>query len=118
MPVAIAIPSVNASAVRSVRTSRSSGMLTASSPASARVPAMASTNPTIAPLHESTIPSVSICATSRHRPAPSAVRIAISFWRAAVRASSRFDRFAHTISITMPTAPASTQTARRIRPLT
>ena len=46
------------------------------------------------------------------------VRIAISFCRAAVRASSRFDRLAQTISITTPTAPASTQTASRIRPLT
>ena len=43
-------------------------MLTASSPASARVPAMASTNPTIAPLHESTIPSVSICASEPPSP--------------------------------------------------
>ena len=64
------------------------------------------------------MPSVSICATSRRRPAPSAVRIAISFCRAAVRASSRFDRLAQTISMTTPTAPASTQSARRIRPLT
>ena len=54
-----------------------------------------------APLHDSTRPSVSICAISRPRPAPSAVRIAISFCRAAVRASSRFERFAHTISITI-----------------
>ena len=35
------------------------------------------------------------------RPAPSAVRIAISFCRDAVRASSRFERLAHTISITI-----------------
>jgi hypothetical protein len=34
-----------------------------------------------APLHDSTMPSVSICASSRPRPAPSAVRIAISFCR-------------------------------------
>ena len=40
------------------------------------------------------------------------MRIAISFCRAAVRASSRFDRLAQTISMTIPTAPASTKTAR------
>ena len=49
------------------------------------------------------------------RPAPSAARIAISFCRAAVRASSRFERFAHTISITTPTAQASTKRAGRRR---
>ena len=47
------------------------------------------------------MPSVSICASSRPRPAPSAVRIAISFCRDAVRASSRLERFAQTISITI-----------------
>ena len=46
------------------------------------------------------------------------MRIAISFCRDAVRASSRFERFAQTISMTMPTAPASTQSASRMRPLT
>ena len=118
MPVTIAIASVKASAVASVWTSCSSGMLTASSRASARVPANARISPSTAPLQDSTMPSVSICASRRRRPAPSAVRMAISFWRAAVRASSRLDRFAQTISITIATAPASTQTASRIRPLT
>ena len=118
MPVTSAIASVKPSAVPSVRTSRSSGMLTASSRASARVPAIARISPRIAPLHESTMPSVSICASSRRLPAPSAVRIAISLCRAAVRASSRFERLAQTMSITMATAPASTQTAARMRPPT
>ena len=72
----------------------------------------------MAPPDESTRPSVSIWPSSRFRPAPSAMRIAISLCRAAVRASSRFDRLAQTISITIPTAPASTQTASRILPLT
>ena len=44
--------------------------------------------------------------------------MATSFCRAAVRASSRFDRLAQTISMTMPTAPASTHAARRTLPLT
>ncbi len=62
------------------------------------------------------MPSVSICASSRRRPAPSAVRIAISFCREAVRASSRLERLAQTMSITIPTAAASTHTAVRMRP--
>ena len=41
--------------------------------------------------------------------------MAISFWRAAVRASSRFERLAQTISITTPTAHASTTNAGRKR---
>ena len=65
-----------------------------------------------------TTPSVSIWPSRRPRPAPSAVRIAISFCRAAVRASSRFERLAQTISITTPTAPASTRSASRSVPLT
>ena len=47
-------------------------MLTASSRDSARVPATASSSPSSAPLHDRTMPSVSICATSR--PAPGAER--------------------------------------------
>ena len=118
IPVAIAIARVKVNAVRSVCTSCSSGMLTASSRASARVPATANTSPRSAPLHDSTMPSVSSCASRRRRPAPRAVRIATSFCRVAVRARSRLERLAQTISITIPTAPASTQTASRTRPLT
>ena len=104
-PVRIATATVNPRTVASIRRPASKGMLTASRCASARVPAIASNTPSRPPVPASTSPSVSICATSRRRPAPSAVRMAISFCRAAVRASSRFERFAHTISITMPTAP-------------
>ena len=118
MPVTSAMASVKPSAVASVRTLRSSGMLTASSPASARVPANVRARPTSAPVHERTMPSVSICASSRRRPAPRAVRMAISFWRDAARARRRLDRLAQTMSITIATAPASTHTARRMRPPT
>ena len=110
--------SVKPSAVPSVRTSRSNGMLTASSRDSARVPTYARASPSAAPVPERTMPSVNICASSRFLPAPSAVRIAISFCRDAVRASSRFDRLAQTMSITIATAPASTHTAVRMRPPT
>src|SRR5579862_8861813 len=49
--------------------------------------------------------SVSSCRTIRLRGAPRALRIANSLLRAAERASSRFDRFTHTISRISPTAP-------------
>ena len=54
----------------------------------------------------------------RPRLEPSASRTANSFARDAVRASSRFDRLAQTISSTRPTAAHSTISARRIGPLT
>jgi hypothetical protein len=38
--------------------------------------------------------------------------------RVAARASSKFERFAHTVSITTPTAHARTKRARRRRPVT
>ena len=68
--------------------------------------------PASAPQQDSATPSVSIWRISRRRPAPSAVRMAISFCRVAVRASSRLERFAQTISITTPTAHASTSKRR------
>jgi len=43
--------------------------------------------------------------TSLRRPAPSAVRTAISLWREAPRTSTRFATFAHAISSTIATAP-------------
>ena len=82
------------------------------------VPAAASSTPNSAPQQARVTPSVSIWRIRRVRAAPKAVRMAISFCRAAVRASSRFERFVHTISMTTPTAHASTSNAGRMRPLT
>ena len=62
--------------------------------------------------------SVRIWRTSRPLPAPKALRIASSFCRVVLRASNRLDRFAQTISITTPTANASTVSAGRSLPLT
>ena len=84
-------------------------MLTASSRASARVPADARMRPSSAPAARQD-DAFGQHLREQPRPAPSAVRIAISFCRDAVRASSRFERFAQTMSITIATAPASTQT--------
>jgi hypothetical protein len=50
--------------------------------------------------------------------APSALRIATSLMRDAARASSRFATLAHAMSSTNATAPSSTSSAGRIRPLT
>src|SRR5437762_2346956 len=49
----------------------------------------------------------------RPRPAPIAARIAISRRRPVARTSSRFATFAHAISSTNPTAPASTNSVVR-----
>ena len=73
--------------------------------------ATASISPSTAPQQESATLSVSIWRSSRKRPAPNAARIAISFCRVPSLANCRFERFAHTISITTPTAQASTNRA-------
>ena len=46
------------------------------------------------------------CRAKRQRPAPNAIRTAISRCRAAPRASSRFATFAHAINSTRPTMPS------------
>ena len=117
-PVRTAASRQKPSTVTSVRTLPRSGMLSDSMRASRWVPPAASITPSTAPQQDSVTPSVSIWRISRRRPAPSAVRMAISFCRVAVRASSRLERLAQTISITTPTAHASTSRAGRIRPLT
>ncbi|MCG3160997.1 MAG: hypothetical protein JMDDDDMK_02110 [Acidobacteria bacterium] len=53
----------------------------------------------------------------RQRPAPNAARTATSRCRPAARASSRLATFAQAISKTIPTAPSSTNKARRISPV-
>ena len=58
------------------------------------------------PATASTSVSASSCKMVRRRPAPSAVLIAISLVRRAVRASSRFATFAHAIRSTPNTAPS------------
>ena len=70
-----AIASVKPSVAPSSRTCDSIATETVSRRAGPRVPAIAIASPSTAALHDNTIPSVSICATRRPRPAPSAVRI-------------------------------------------
>ncbi len=68
------------------------------------IPILATTRPAAAPTTESTRASASSCDTVRHRLAPSAVRIATSFDRMRVRASSRLATFAQAMSSTPNTA--------------
>ena len=67
----------------------------------------ANATPKTPPSTASTRLSVTTSLTTRHRLAPSAVRTAISFWRDAAFASSRFATFAQAINRTNPTAPRS-----------
>ena len=68
----------------------------------------------IPPVIASSTLSVSNWRTRRARPAPSAVRIAISFCRAADLANSKLATFAQAISRTNATAPSNTSSAGRV----
>ena len=70
------------------------------------IPTCASARPKSVPAVASTNDSASRRAMRRRRLAPSAVRMAISFVRTAVRAMSRLATFAHAMSITPNTAPS------------
>jgi hypothetical protein len=63
----------------------------------------AKTKPATPPSPAKSTLSVSSCLTSRIRPAPSAKRTAISFWRAVALESSRLATFAQAIKSTRPT---------------
>ena len=79
-----------------------------------RSPAAARKRPSVPPRSERTVLSVRSCPSRRERFAPSAIRRAISFCRAALRASSKFTMLAQATSSTKPTAPKSTNNATRI----
>jgi hypothetical protein len=68
-------------------------------------PHIAKNNPIAPPASASIVLSVRSCRITRHREAPSAARMAISFCREAAFASSKFATFAHAISNTKLTAP-------------
>src|SRR5205085_2667059 len=76
----------------------------------------ARSRPSPPPASASSRLSVNSCRMMRTRPAPSAVRIAISFERDAARASRRFATFAHAIKSTKPTAPSRTRSDVRKSP--
>ena len=83
-----------------------------------RSPAIESNSPTAPPITASKTLSVKNCLVRRDRPAPRAKRNAISFCRAAARASNKLATFAHAINRTNPTAPNSTRRAGLMSPTT
>ena len=83
---------------------------------STRTPASARSNPRPAPRNASNTLSVKNCRVRRKRLAPSASRNAISFSRAAARASSKLATFAQAIRRTKPTAPSRMSNAGLMSP--
>ncbi len=77
---------------------------------------LASTSPSAPPASDSIKFSVSNWRMMRPRPAPRAVRTAISRLRPVARASSRFAMLAQAISSTHPTAPSKIISASFISP--
>ncbi len=78
------------------------------------IPQTASTKPTSAPENASSTLSVNSCRTTRARPAPSALRTAISRSRPDARASSVLATFAHAMSSTNVTIVRSATSVPRI----
>ena len=78
-----------------------------------RLPAMARNRPPSPPARLSSTLSVRSCRTTRPRPAPSAMRTAISWVRRAARASSRLATLAQAINNSSPTAPSRVSSAAR-----
>ena len=104
-PVNSEVTSVKASTVKSFLTWAVEGMLSPLSVTSNSDPQTASSAPRAPPQSASNKLSVIIWRTMRKRPAPSALRKAISFCRDAACAISRFATFAQAIKSTNPTAP-------------
>ena len=77
------------------------------------IPQSASNSPSAPPAIDNRKLSVSNWRINRIRPAPSAVRIAISRSRVAARASKRLAMFTQAINRTKPTAPSIIRSARR-----
>ena len=116
MPVPMATAAVNSNTRQSSPTSATRGNDAGLSASRASMPQPANSTPSPPPMRERTRLSVSSCRTSRQRLAPSAVRMAISFWRAAARASSRLATLAQVMIRTKPTAPSSTSSGNRTLP--
>ena len=99
-------------------TSASRGMAVVAVARSARMPHTAMAKPTPPPISESKALSVSNWRISRTRPAPRAVRRAISRCRATPRASIKFATFAQAMSKTKVTAPKMIKIGSRASPAT
>ena len=78
-----------------------------------RIPSGASARPSAPPTNDRNTDSVRTCRSTRPELAPSAVRIAISFWRPKALAKIRLATLTHAISSTHATAPSRTSMAGR-----
>ncbi len=104
-PASSATAAVAASTGACTPISAARGRSSAPSAAIARVPAAPSARPSRPPPTASTTLSVSSWRAMRHRPAPSANRVASSRDRAVDRTSTRLAMFTHPISSTSRTPP-------------
>ena len=118
IPVKRDTPSAKANTRPSMPIVSTRGMLEGLSATSTRIPQAASPSPAAPPASASARLSVRNWRTSRERLAPSAVRTATSFWRAAARASSMWATLAQAIRRTNATAPSSTRSPGRTSPTT
>ena len=116
--VSSVMTSVNPRTRPSSATSFKRGYLSGILATSASTLHAASNTPRIAPRSPSSALSVSICRTRRRRRAPSAARMASSFFRSALRARSRLATLAHAMSSTNPTAPNRMRSTDRASPTT
>ncbi len=116
------VASVSAAAKASIRPSIAIGASVGSPAvpraAMTRIPAHAIASPSAAPAAASTKLSVSSCRVRRPCPAPIAERTAISRWRPSARERRRLATFAHAMSMRNPTAPKTSERARRAPPRT
>ena len=117
-PATMETRKVNSNTDASSPTSLSRGMLSGLVASRSLTPTAPAIKPTTPPTIDRTMLSVRNCRMSRARPAPSAVRTAISFRRDSALASNRLPTFAQAMSKTNPTAPSSTNSAGRTSPTT
>ncbi len=107
------MPIANSSTRASIRAWFSRVMASGEMATNARSSTHPNTQPAAHPRMLSVRVSVSICSARRARPAPNAARMAISFARAAPRASSKFARFAQASAMSVNTDPNSSHEATR-----
>ena len=115
-PVTSESPRVKASTQPSTPMFSMRGRPPGTAASTARVPSQAMASPAMPPARDSTTLSVSSWRTTRARAAPSARRMAISFWRRVKRARSRFATFVQAMRSTKPTAPSRTRRVGRTSP--
>ena len=112
-PVTTAAPSVKSRTDTSMPAGLTSAIGWDLEDCSTRTPHQAAARPAAPPARASRTLSVRSWRTTRHRPAPSAARMASSRRRPPARISSRLATFAHATSSTSATAPSRTSSGWR-----